>query len=132
VDKDITLVVGEMPDEKIAARSGRSVKPSERTANRLGLVLSELTAEQRRELRINGGLLIEEIRSATGRADLRPGDVILALIARGESVELRTVEQFNKLLAQVDKSANVTLLVRRGDQQTFVTLKGGVSEKRGE
>ncbi|HMV04554.1 MAG TPA: DegQ family serine endoprotease [Accumulibacter sp.] len=130
--KDITLVVGEMPDEKIAARSGRSVKPSERTANRLGLVLSELTAEQRRELRINGGLLIEEIRSATGRADLRPGDVILALIARGESVELRTVEQFNKLLAQVDKSANVTLLVRRGDQQTFVTLKGGVSEKRGE
>jgi serine protease Do len=94
------------------ARRG-STKPTERAAgNRLGLVVSELTAEQKREFKVNGGLLIEEVRNNAARVDLRPGDVILALIARGENIELRTTEQFNRQLGQLDKSANVTLLVR--------------------
>lgn len=122
--RDVPVVIGEMPEEKPAARGGRSAKPPERTPNRLGLVVSELTAEQRRELKVSGGLLIEDVRNNAARVDLRPGDVILALIARGESIEIKTVEQFNRLLAQFDKAANVTLLVRRGELQTFVTIKG--------
>jgi serine protease Do len=34
------------------------------------------------------------------------------------------VDQFNKLLAQFEKGSNVTLLIRRGEMQTFVTIKG--------
>ena len=131
VSKDLTLVVAEIPEEKTAARRTRSEKPVERAANRLGLVVSELTAEQKRELKVNGGLLIEDVRNNAARADLRPGDVILALIARGESSEIRSAEQFNRLLAQLNKSANITLLVRRGDLQTFVTIKG-MPEPRAE
>ena len=48
--------------------------------------------------------------------------------ASGENIEIKTVDQFNRLLAQFDKAANVTLLVRRGELQTFVTIKG-LSEK---
>ena len=121
--RDLTLVVAEIAEEKPAARSSRPAKPAERSANRLGLVVSELSAEQKRELKVNGGLIIEEVRSNGARADLRPGDLILALISRGESTEIRSAEQFNRLLAQFDKSASVTLLVRRGDMQTFVTIR---------
>ena len=127
--RDLPVVVGEITEEKVAARSNRGTRPVERTANRLGLVVSELTAEQKRELKVNGGLLIEDVRSNAVRADLRPGDVILALISRGESTEIKSAEQFNRLLAQFDKTANVTLLVRRGEMQTFVTIKG-LTEKR--
>ena len=67
----------------------------------------------------------------TARVDLRPGDVILALITRGENIEIKSSDQFNRLLAQFDKSANVTLLVRRGELQTFVTIKG-LPERRTE
>jgi serine protease Do len=130
--RDLTLVVGEITDEALASRPMRSTKPTERAAgNRLGLVVSELTAEQKRELKVSGGLLIEEVRNNAARVDLRPGDVILALIARGENIELRTTEQFNRQLGQLDKSANVTLLVRRGEQQTFVTIRS-LPERRGE
>ncbi|MCM8594446.1 DegQ family serine endoprotease [Accumulibacter sp.] len=122
--RDVQLVVAEIPDEQVAQRSQRSSKPVERAANRLGLVVSELSAEQKRQLKVNGGLLIEDVRTNAARADLRPGDVILALIAQGETIEIRTVEQFNRLLGQFDKSANVTLLVRRGEMQTFVTIRG--------
>lgn len=131
VTKDLTVIIGEIPDEKLASKSGKSAKPAEVTANRLGLVVSELSAEQKRELKINGGLVIEEIRGNVARADLRPGDIILALISRGVSSEVKNVDQFNKLLSQFDKAANITLLVRRGEMQTFITIKG-LSDKKGE
>jgi len=129
--KDFSLVVGEIPDEKAVAKNARGARSGEQAANRLGLVVSELSAEQRRELNVSSGLLVEDIRANAARADLRPGDIILALIARGVSTDIRSVEQFNKLLAQFDKSANITLLVRRGEMQTFVTIRA-VPERKGE
>jgi serine protease Do len=129
--KDLSVVIGEIPDEKVASRNGNGSKPAEQAANRLGLIVSELTAEQKRELKVGGGLVVEDIRGNAARADLRPGDVILSLISRGVTTEIRGVEQFNKLLSQFDKAANVTLLVRRGEMQTFVTIKG-LPGKKGE
>jgi len=123
--RDISLTVGEMQEEKLASlRLGRGAKPSERTANRLGLVVRELTAEQRRDLKINSGLLIEDVTSGAARSDLRPGDIVLALIHKGATTEIKTVEQFNQLLSGFGKNSNITLLVRRGEMQTFVTIKG--------
>lgn len=43
------------------------------------------------------------------------------------TTELKTVDQLNKLLARFDKGANVTLLVRRGEMQTFVTVRGSMA-----
>ena len=123
--RDIAVTVGEMLEEKAAGnRQGRGAKPSEQPANRLGLVVSELTAEQKRDLKMSSGLLIEDVRGTGSRADLRPGDVIIAVISKGATTEIKTVDQFNKLLAQFEKGSNVTLLIRRGEMQTFVTIKG--------
>lgn len=123
--KDIAVTVGELQEEKVASgRVGGKRSKAEPPANRLGLVVSELTPEQKRELKVSGGLLVEDIVGSTSRADLRPGDVILALISKGATTDIKSVEQFNKLLSQFDNSANVTLLVRRGDMQTFITVKG--------
>jgi serine protease Do len=121
--RDIPVIVGEMLDEKQAsAKPQRGSKPSEQTANRLGLVVSELTADQKRELKMSSGLLIEDVRGS--RSELRAGDIIIAIISKGATTEVRTAEQFNKLLAHFEKGSNVTLLVRRGEMQTFVTIKG--------
>jgi serine protease Do len=123
--KDVSLTVGEMPTESTTARSGRRGKPAEPApANRLGLVLAEPSAEQRRQLGIRHGLIVEEARESS-RNDLRQGDVILALIQKGVQTEIRTVEQFNGLLTKIDKGSSITLLVRRGDMQTFVTIRNG-------
>ena len=75
--------------------------------------------------------MIEDIRGNAVRADLRPGDIILALIARGVTTEITSIDQFNKLLGQFDKAANITLLVRRGELQTFITIKG-LPDKKAE
>lgn len=122
-NKDMSVTVGEMQDESPgrAARRGKPADPS--PANKLGLVLSEPTVEQKRQLGIRNGLIVEEVRNGT-RSDLRQGDILLALIQRGTQAEIRSVEQFNALLAKTEKGGSITLLVRRGENQTFVTIKG--------
>jgi len=123
--RDLTLMVAEMTDEKAPQRlTKRGGKAEPGTPNRLGLVLSELTAEQKKELKLSHGLVVEDVRNGASRGDIRPGDVLLALIHKGVQSELTSVEQFNGLLAKLDKSSTFTLLLRRGDAQVFVTLKG--------
>jgi serine protease Do len=121
--KDLTVTVAEIPAEKIANRESKGAKPVETAANRLGLVLSELSEEQRKELNIASGVLVDEVRGQP-RGDIRKGDVILALIHKGNNTEAKSVAQFNKALSAVDKSVTITLHVRRGENQSFVTIKG--------
>ena len=123
--RDIAITVAEVQEEKTAGpalRKGRAAP--EQAANRLGLVLSELTAEQRRQLGVDHGLVVEDVKNGGMRTELRPGDVILGVANKGQQTEVRSVEQFNGLLAKLDRNATITLLVRRGDAQTFITIKG--------
>jgi serine protease Do len=122
--KELTVTVAEIPEEKTAQRGQKRTKPAEVSANRLGLVLSELSPDQKRELKLQHGLLVEDVRSNGARSELRPGDVILSLVHKGAASEAKSVDQFNKLLSQLDKTATITLLVRRGEQQTYITIKG--------
>jgi serine protease Do len=123
--RDLSVTVGEIPDDenatRMAARGGKSAEPS---ANRLGLVLAVPTAEQKRALGIQHGLIVEEVRNGGLRTELRSGDIILAMINKGSQTDVKSLAQFNELLQGVEKSATVTLLVRRGDSQTFITIKG--------
>ncbi len=50
---------------------------------------------------------------------MRQGDVILSL----GSQEVKSVEQFNQIVDQMEKGRTVALLVRRADSQIFITLK---------
>jgi serine protease Do len=123
--RDLSVTVGEIPDDegasRMAARGGKSAEPS---ANRLGLVLAVPSVEQKRALGIQHGLIVEEVRNGGLRTELRAGDIILAMISKGTQTDVKSLAQFNELLQAVEKSATVTLLVRRGDSQTFITIKG--------
>lgn len=122
--RDLTVTIGEMPDDEAPTRQ-RGGKPEEPAkANRLGLVLATPTAEQRRAIGLQYGLIVEDVVNAGTRTDLRPGDIVLSFIHKGKQVDVKSVAQFNELLIGLDKSATITLLVRRGDMQTFVTIKG--------
>ena len=123
VSRDITVTVGELPEDRVAGRAERRAKPSEQAANRLGFTVADLTLEQKRDLKIGGGVIVEEVRNSR-RADVRAGDLITAVTSKGHTVEVRSVEQFTKLLAQLDRNSTMTLHVRRGESNLFVTVKG--------
>jgi serine protease Do len=121
--RDGTVTVGELPEDRVATRERSKSKPAEQAANRLGLVVADLNADQKRELKLTGGVVVEDVR-ANSRADVRPGDVITAVTSKGRTTELRSADQFNKLLSQMDRNTPLTLHVRRGESNLFVTVKG--------
>jgi len=113
--KDIALTVGEVPSDKTAQRPAKGGK----TANKLGLALNELTPEQKQQLKVRNGVLVEDAEGAAARAGIRRGDVVLAV----NNNEVKSVEHFNQMLAQFAKGRNVALLVKRGDGAIYVPLK---------
>jgi serine protease Do len=122
--RPLSITVGEMQEERVAARDApRAQKPAEVAANRLGIVVAELSPKQKEELKLGYGLVVTEVRP-DARAEVRRGDVILTMVHKGQHTELKSVEQLNKMLAGLDKSAVITLQVRRGEATAFVTVNG--------
>ena len=120
--KELQLTVGEMPSDGQLAQGGGDGGNAGEGENvaRLGLVLGELNAEQKNELQVKGGLLVEEVKgAAAARAELHRGDVILAI----GNVEVVSIEQFNEVLKHIPKGRKVALLVRRSDGAHYVALK---------
>jgi serine protease Do len=117
--RDVTVTVGEMPEEKVAQRPGRRDSKSGNVIARLGLTVSELSAEQRKELGIGGGLLVEDVQGAAAKAGIRRGDILMAL----NNQDVKSVEQLTQLLSQFDKAKSVALLIRRGDGALYVALR---------
>lgn len=111
--KELTVVTGEMPGEEKAAAA------DQKSYSRGGLVLSELTPAQRKELKLGGGLLVEEATGDALRAGIREGDLILAV----NNTEVRTVEQFRKLIGAVAVGKSAAILVRRGESSLYIPLK---------
>ena len=109
----VTVELQELPgEEEVAGKAGK-------TYSRGGLALSELTPEQRRELRIDHGLLVEEATGDAARAGIRVGDVILAV----NNGKVATVEAFRKAIATVPKGKSAAILVRRGEGSLYIPLK---------
>jgi serine protease Do len=122
--RDVGVVVAEMKEEAATPRpAGTKPAPKEKAKpNRMGLVLADLTPEQRKEADVRSGVLVEDIVGSI-RGNIQPGDVILAIISRGVTTEAKTAVQVNDFLAKLEKNASVTLQVKRGEQTFFSTIR---------
>ena len=113
--KDVNVTVAELKEDE-GARPVRRPPPGKdkekAKPNRMGLVLSDLSEEQKKEVEIKNGVGVEEI-SGTARGDIQPGDIILALITRGTTIEAKSAEQLNAQIAKAEKGSSVTFLLKR-------------------
>jgi serine protease Do len=120
VDQDITVTVGEVPaDTKVAKVPEKKEDKKEATPNRLGLVVSEISADDRKTMKIDNGVQVSESDGAAGRAGIREGDVILSL----NNIDVKSPSQFNDLVIKLDAKKPVALLVKRENQTRYVTLR---------
>jgi len=127
--KDFAVTVAEIKEDATPPPRRANPAPKEKAKpNRMGLVLSDLTDEQRKQVGLkSGGALVEDIVGVV-RGNVQAGDVILAIIQRGAPLEVKSAAQVNEYLAKLDKGASVTLQVRRGDNAFYTTLKLGAGE----
>jgi serine protease Do len=117
--EQLAATVGEFPAETTASAAAREAPAAKQNGN-LGLALTELPPEARKQLGVDYGLMVEDVRDGPAAASgIQPGDVILAV---GQD-QFRSVEEFNRLLARRKKGERVPLLVRRGDAALYVPVE---------
>ncbi|MBA5608352.1 DegQ family serine endoprotease [Duganella sp. FT3S] len=119
--QDVQVTIAELePDKTAKARAkGESAKPKAESANALGFKVSDLTPLQKRELDVEGGVVVDATEGVAARAGLRQGDVILQL----NNIDIRDAKQFNAAVAKLDPKKASVVLVRRGDVTQFVSLR---------
>ena len=117
----VTIEVAEMPEDSTPAHAARKPSQSSRgIISRMGIAVSELSADQLQQLHVSGGLLVESVSgSSASAAGLQRGDVLLAI----GNVQIRSLSQLNGLLKLVPRGRNVALLVRRGDNASYIAIR---------
>jgi serine protease Do len=84
----------------------------------LGLSLRPLLLPERQALRIDMGLLVEQVNTAASRAGVKVGDVILAI----NGAPVGSIEALADELRQADGAGTVALLLQRGAMRLFIPL----------
>jgi len=88
--------------------------------NRLGFGLKDLSDNEKKQLEINNGLLVKEIRrGVASRSGMRPNDIILGI----NNQDVTTVRRFMQLLSKIKKGRNITLLIWRKKTTFSITMK---------
>ena len=116
--KMLDVNIGAMPDEgEPVAASGSG---QERSDIRLGVKVTELTAEQKKSLDLPGGVVITEILNGpAAMIGLRPGDVITHL----NNQAINSAETFAQVAEQLPKNRSVSMRVLRQGRASFITFK---------
>jgi len=119
--KDLSVTIGEVEPEKPARKaSGPEPKaPAVGAAQALGLVVSEVSDAQKKELKIKGGVKVDTAEAAASRAGLREGDVIVAIA----NSEITSVKEFEAALAKIDKTKAINVLFRRGEWAQYALIR---------
>ncbi|KRW70819.1 DegQ family serine endoprotease [Pseudomonas kunmingensis] len=116
--KMLEVSIGAMPEEgeAVAASSGGQ----ERSDNRLGVKVTELTEEQKKSLDLPGGVVITEILNGpAAMIGLRPGDVITHL----NNQAINSAATFGRVAEQLPKNRSVSMRVLRQGRASFITFK---------
>ena len=116
--RDLPIVVAELQEERTGQKP-RPGKPPAATPGVFGMSLSELTDAQRKELKIDSGVLVQDVQGAAARAGIRRGDVITAV----NNQDVKSIEHFRELMSQVEKGRIVALLVRRAGNSLYIPFR---------
>ncbi|MBG9387883.1 DegQ family serine endoprotease [Caenimonas aquaedulcis] len=120
--KDLTVTIAEFePEKPVTARAvPKDEKPKgSPAAQSVGLVVSELTADQKKELKIKGGVKVDSVSGGAARAGIQEGDVIMAI----GNIDVASTRDFDAALAKADKSKPIPVLLRRGDLATYLLIR---------
>ncbi|MGD0961375.1 MAG: DegQ family serine endoprotease [Methylomonas sp.] len=116
---EITVKIGLLPAQQLAQLS--ETAPAETQANRLGVVVTDLSSEQRQQLQVekNGVLVQKVVKGVAQDIGIQPGDVILRI----QNSVVHDSAELNKLITKLPTSKSIAVLVQRNHNPLFLAFK---------
>lgn len=121
ISKDLSVVIAEIEADKPAVKTkGKEDKPASSVATQTyGLVVSDLTDAQRKEMKVKAGVRVDSVADAAARAGLHEGDVIVA----AANTEITNAKELEAVLAKQDKSKALSILFKRGEWTQYAIIR---------
>src|SRR5690606_10861296 len=117
--RTLKVTVGELPEDESATPTS---KPGKTGGNSLGLTVESLSAEQRRTLGVEQGVLVSAVSDGpAARAGIRRGDVLVSL--EGKPVD--SPAALEKIVKNLPAKGAVPVLIHRDGGPRFLALKLG-------
>ncbi|WP_323141116.1 DegQ family serine endoprotease [Massilia phyllosphaerae] len=117
---ELPVSIVELQEEKTPGARSTPKKPTPAQApNALGLHVSDLSAAQKRELKIDAGVMVESAEGRAASAGIQQGDLILQI----NNAEVTSAAQFNGLVGKLDPKKPVAILVRRDNASQYLVIK---------
>jgi serine protease Do len=118
--KELAVTIGKLPDKggSKTAKSG----PAAEKLEKLGLTVQKLTPELAKQFGYKGrsGVLVSEVQpdSPAANAGIRRG----VLIEEINRQPVKSVDEFERIVAKAHKNGTILLLVREGEYSHYVAL----------
>jgi serine protease Do len=120
--RELNVTVAEFEADKPARASSapKEEKPKgSPAAQSIGLQVSDITADQKKDMRIKGGVKVDSSSDAAARAGIREGDVITQV----GNVEINSVRDFEATVGKLDRSKPLPVYVRRGELAAILVIR---------
>ncbi|MCG8293939.1 DegQ family serine endoprotease [Pseudomonas entomophila] len=119
--QNLDITIGALPEDDADIAAGLGGDGSaERSSNRLGVSVADLSAEQKKSLELKGGVVIKEVQDGPAALiGLRPGDVISHL----NNQAIASAKQFTEIAKELPKNRSVSMRVLRQGRASFITFK---------
>jgi serine protease Do len=115
----LSVTLGELPEDEVTKLAGET--PKSKVNNSLGLSVTDLTAEQRKQMEIDDyGVLVQEVAGGPAYgAGVRKGDVLLSI----DGEQIKDSAHFDEVIKKLPAGKTVPILVSRRSGPRFLALK---------
>jgi serine protease Do len=117
-EKTVSITVAEFETEAAKPAAAPAEKPKPVEADKLGLTVTDPTAQEKSALNLTGGVVVRNAVGMAASAGITSGDVIL----RVGRTDITSAKQFADLVKAIPKGQAAPMLVRRGENSFFVVL----------
>jgi serine protease Do len=115
----LEVTIGELPEDDQLRLSSEIPEPAK--ANRIGLVVEDLDADDRAELDLGEvGVFVTKVEEgAAERAGIRVGDIVLMF----DNKEVKDAAGFREIIDAIEPGRSVATLIQRGDGRMFFAVR---------